>query len=68
MGFLKPNIPKMTAAPPPPTPDNSQELLAKAAQEERLRRQTTGRASTILTSPTGLLSQPDSASKALLGQ
>lgn len=49
---------------PVPTPDNSADELAAAAQAER---QARGRASTILTSPGGLLTSPQTASTVLLG-
>ena len=49
---------------PVPTADNSAaEMNARQEQERRAR----GRASTILTSPEGLLSEPQTASTVLLG-
>lgn len=52
------------ATPPVPTPDNSAEEMAAAAEAQRQNR---SRAATILTSPAGLLSEPQTASTVLMG-
>lgn len=63
---LAPKMPELPAAPPPPpTPDNSAEVAAAAEEERRRQRMAQGRASTILTSTSGLLDEPNLARRLL---
>lgn len=63
--FSKPSAPAAPPPPPPaPTMDKSAEVAA-AAEAERQRRATVGRASTVLSGE--LASEPDTATKKLLG-
>lgn len=61
---LAPKMPELPA-PPPPTPDNSAEVAAAAEEERRRQRMARGRASTVLTSTSGLLDEPNLARRLL---
>lgn len=62
------DTPSAPTPPPPPNTDSSaQAARDAAARDEMLRRQATGRASTILTSGAGDLSTAPTASKVLTG-
>lgn len=62
---LVPKMPEIPAPPPPPTPDNSAEVAAAAEEERKRQRMAQGRASTILTSTSGLLDEPNLARRLL---
>jgi hypothetical protein len=59
MGFLSPKMPAMPPPPepPPPPPTVDQARVSQMERDKMLRRRR-GRASTVLTEPTGELSQP----------
>ncbi|NNE31151.1 MAG: hypothetical protein HKN40_02155 [Winogradskyella sp.] len=71
MSFLTPKMPALPPPPPPPPAapsfdDAERKAEAKTKQDELLRKRK-GRASTILTSRTGLTEEADSEKKTLLG-
>lgn len=74
MSFLTPKIPAMPPVPPvealPESPSYEDEARRKAAaaEEARLRRNRTGRSSTILTSALGDESDATVTKKTLLGE
>ena len=74
MSFLMPKMPPMPAIPAPqplPTPPSYEDADRKAAiaeKERKIRAARTGRASTILTTASGLEDDETSTKKTLLGQ
>jgi hypothetical protein len=72
MSFLTPKMPALPPPPPPPPAapsfeDAEREAAAKAKQDA-LARKRRGRASTILTSRTGIEEQATTKKKTLLGE
>ncbi len=71
MSFLTPKMPALPPPPPPPPAapsfdDEERKAEVKTKQDELLRKRK-GRASTILTSRTGLTEEANSEKKTLLG-
>jgi len=64
LGLFSNNTPAVAPAPPAPSADKSVEVAA-AQEEERRRRTSTGRASTVLTGK--MATEPETATKKLLG-
>ena len=73
MSFLFPKAPAMPPMPPPPpppppVPSREDEEIAKAKQAERDRiRRMGGRKASIMTTPRGLLDDPETDAPSLLG-
>lgn len=70
--FSTPKMPKAPAmpayTPPPPVPvDNSAEIEAEKAKQRAIAANASGRGSTFLTSGLGLMDQPTTDKKTLLG-
>ena len=53
--------------PPPPSPDTSADVRRRMEEASALQRKARGRASTILTSPQGILNEDSPSQRILLG-
>lgn len=65
--FSAPKSPKLPPPPPPPPQLPQGDVQAAGADERRRAQMEAGVASTILTSPQGVLGNADTTKKALLG-